>query len=207
MQYYVVMKFEQEIRSAIEHAAPLEWRDGSWVETSEPERELFTVPDDAPDDYPIIYPSRAEHQPLPHNVEVETLPDLTQAVLEYGYIAGVPISPDRLDASIALVSENAELTATLGGTSLYALRVFANNRERPNVKGWGVSEVPVGLETTVIGRALMAVYHREVSPDDIAFIGLLGYESVEQVGDIAAQYGLPRPLSISGDASQPPSMD
>ena len=192
------LPYEEAITSALAHPAPLVWQDGAWVVgDAPPPRVIATqIPASGRHDYPVDYPSREEVKLMqgPHEVVVDSLPDLRGAVMAYGHIAHVPINSVRLNDGLQHEGEHDEVTGLLGGTSLYALRVLANGDL--SVMGWQLTHLPADLHTNKVGRALLAAYPNEPSPEDMDIIRSLGYKSIGRVGRVAAWHGLPLPLSL-----------
>ena len=185
------MKYEAEVKSAIKYAAPMELQNGLWVPSGVDN--TIPVPEGAPHDYPIPYTSLDEID-KPYRIPASTPSDVKEIMAAYEELTGFVVDKAKLGSVLVHEAEHQEAIAWQHGSSIYGVVIMANWKARQ--LGWTLVCTPYGFTTTKIGHALTSVYPREPSPADYRKMRGLGYQSVREVGTIAAQYGLPMPLSI-----------
>jgi hypothetical protein len=187
------MEYSIALENALANAAPIDHVNGQWIPRLTHAQAYGRVPRKDGHNSPVMYPPRRKLHDMPHGVQVDTLADLDELVVDYHDRVGLALDREALDKTLRHEGQHAEIIGLLGGSAFHALELFENKEAEQTF--WVISTSPYDLRTTKLGYALIRVYPEDPSPPDIHQAQAVGYRNVQHVGDVAAAYGLPQPLS------------
>lgn len=185
------MRYQQQIESALAHAAPLEVVNGQMVTNESPSIADFSGSIPRRHEDIIKWPSQEEHVPLPYAVYTEEADDLRQVLLEYHLICGIPLgimAINLIDQEVCHERQHSEAAIALGATfGIWSLNIYYRSASG---FAWQLGYVPAGLKTTRIGAAMIVAAPDILHTSDQTMLQALGYKSTAEVKQIAHQYGL-----------------
>jgi hypothetical protein len=198
--------YSETVRRAVENPGTLEQVGDMWIPTDMEDwaiKPLF--PENIrqlPDDTPLRLFDETARMPR-HHVTTRDAGEIPGIYQEMATAASDIYGLDKttqqrwVDSAESQAVHEEQHTEGLRGSALYSV-TFSANLEA-GVVDIGPAVLPIG-EYTKLETACQLVHPAKLSLGDINNYEAFGYESVEQVAELAVRYGLPVPLSY-----QPPT--
>ncbi len=187
------MKYAKQVEAALADAAHFTLDGINIVPEFLPDPTILSIPPEADDNYPVIFPSREQLVPPPNSLYVDSPRQVKKIVATYGRQTRTSCDPRSYD--LVRQQEHMEAVQRLGGSAVYGVNFFRMNR----VGGDGtphrtLNVIPYDWETTKLGYAIQKMYPQRPTPEDVQDIRQLGYANRNHVVGLAKEHGLPMPL-------------
>ncbi|HET7302522.1 MAG TPA: hypothetical protein VFI74_04295 [Candidatus Saccharimonadales bacterium] len=175
------MKYDAQVNAALEAAPSFDFIDHSIVPEAILNPTAFSIPPEANDDYPIVFPTREQLVRPDYSIYVGSPRKIRKVMDAYARHPLYGGSPHYTE--LPREEERMEAVQRLGGSALYAVSFFRNERYQG---GHGMTTHFLHLavydwETTKLGYAAHRAFPLMPSIDDKAEIRSLGYVSREHV--------------------------